>query len=421
MNNPKVILMHPGKQHSFRVASALKQSGLLYKYITTVYDKEDSIMMKLVKKFVNKGNQKRASNRKCEGLKDEDVVLFETFLSFLLLLATRLDKKKFLARKLNSIVSKRFQKKVANYAIEHNVDMVIGYDSNCRYCFEVLAKKAPHIKRVMDNAAPNRNYLCKVYTDNRDACGPFADALAPYKYLFDPENARWYSEEIKTVQYHIVASGFSKKALEYEGVSLDHIFVIPYGIDESRFMNIERTYEEGKLNLIFIGEVNQRKGIYQICEAAKKLNNPNIEFNIVGSGYEAQKELFAPYTKYVTFHGTAYFEKMQKHLEHNQVLLFPSMGDGFGFVVLEAMAAGMPVIASYNSAGPDVIKDGDNGFLIESCNTDALVDRVSWFLCNMDKVKSMGQRAQESAKCYTWDNYNTLIIESVKTILMQHE
>ena len=134
MNNPKVILMHPGKQHSFRVASALKQSGLLYKYITTVYDKEDSIMMKLVKKFVNKENQKRASNRKCEGLKDEDVVLFETFLSFLLLLATRLDKKKFLARKLNSIVSKRFQKKVANYAIEHNVDMVIGYDSNCRYC-----------------------------------------------------------------------------------------------------------------------------------------------------------------------------------------------------------------------------------------------------------------------------------------------
>ena len=97
------------------------------------------------------------------------------------------------------------------------------------------------------------------------------------------------------------------------------------------------------------------------------------------------------------------------------------MGDGFGFVILEGMAAGMPVVASYNSAGPDVIKDGDNGFLIESCNTDALVDRVSWFLCNMDKVKSMGQRAQESAKCYTWDNYNTLIIESVKTILMQHE
>ena len=88
--------MHPGKQHSFRVASALKQSGLLYKYITTVYDKEDSIMMKLVKKFVNKENQKRASNRKCEGLKDEDVVLFETFLSLLLLLATRLDKKNFL-------------------------------------------------------------------------------------------------------------------------------------------------------------------------------------------------------------------------------------------------------------------------------------------------------------------------------------
>ena len=56
---------------------------------------------------------------------------------------------------------------------------------------------------------------------------------------------------------------------------------MPYGIDENRFLNIERKYEEGKLNLIFIGEVNQRKGLYQICEAAKKLNNPNIEFNII--------------------------------------------------------------------------------------------------------------------------------------------
>lgn len=421
MTIPKIIVAHPGQQHSFRVATALKESGLLYRYITTVYDKKDSLMMKIVKTFISKENKRRASKRKCEALADEDVVLFNTFLSFLLLLAIRLDKKKFFARKFNNYVSKRFQRKVAEYAIKHNVDMVIGYDANCRYCFEILREKAPHIKRVMDNAAPNRNYLCKVYTENKAACGPFADALAPYKYLFDADDARWYAEEIQTVDYHVVASGFSKKALEYEGVAADRIFVVPYGIDESRFYNFERSYENGKLNLIFIGEVNQRKGIYQICEAAKKLNNPNVEFNIIGSGYDAQKELFAPYEKWVTFHGTAYFEKMKQHLEHNQVLLFPSMGDGFGFVVLEGMAAGMPVIASYNSAGPDVLQDGVNGFLIESCNTDALVDKIKWFLLNMDKIQSMGHNAQKTARHFTWGNYNGLIVESVNTILAQHE
>lgn len=421
MNKPKIIVAHPGQQHSFRVATALKESGLLYRYITTVYDKKDSLMMKFVKTFISKENKRRASKRKCNALKDEDVVLFNTFLSLILLLVIRLNKKKFFARKFNTFISKRFQKKVADYAIKHNVDMVIGYDANCRYCFEILKVKAPHIKCVMDNAAPNRNYLCKVYTENREACGPFAAALAPYKYLFDADDARWYAEEIKTADYHIVASTFSKRALEFDGVPSDKIFVVPYGIDENRFLNIERKYEEGRLNLIFIGEVNQRKGLYQICEAAKKLNNPNIEFNIIGSGYDSQKDLFAPYEKWVTFHGTAYFEKMRQHLEHNQVLLFPSMGDGFGFVVLEGMAAGMPVIASYNSAGPDVLQDGINGFLIEACNTDVLIDRINWFLHNTDKIRSMGVCAQNTAKKYTWKNYNKLIVESVNRIVENHE
>ena len=54
MDKPKVIVAHPGRQHSFRVAKALKDAGLLYKYVTTVYDKEDSVLMKIVKLFLNK-------------------------------------------------------------------------------------------------------------------------------------------------------------------------------------------------------------------------------------------------------------------------------------------------------------------------------------------------------------------------------
>ena len=366
MDKPKVILAHPGRQHSFRVAKALKEAGLLYKYVTTVYDKEDSLLMKVTKLFLNKENKRRASNRKCASLDDKDVVLFESFLSYILLFLYRFDKKQHLARWFNDFISKRFQIKLAKFAIKQKADVVICYDANCLYCFEYLKLHAPHIKRVMDNAAPNRNYLNKIYTENKEKCGPFVDHLKTYKYLFDKDEAKRFADEISFVDYHIVASEFSKKALEYEGVPSDHIFVVAYGIDENRFISEPRTYENGKLNLIYVGEVNQRKGIYQICEAAKNLNNPNIEFNIIGAGYEAQKELLAPYEKYVTFHGQQYFEKLQAHLKHNHVFLFPSMGDGFGLVLLEAMAAGLPVIASYNSAGPDLVTEGVNGFLINA-------------------------------------------------------
>ena len=98
MDKPKVILAHPGRQHSFRVAKALKEAGLLYKYVTTVYDKEDSLLMKVTKLFLNKENKRRASNRKCASLDDKDVVLFESFLSYILLFLYRFDKKQHLAR-----------------------------------------------------------------------------------------------------------------------------------------------------------------------------------------------------------------------------------------------------------------------------------------------------------------------------------
>ena len=205
--------------------------------------------------------------------------------------------------------------------------------------------------------------------------------------------------------------------MEYDGVSDNHIFVVGYGIDANRFIDEPRIYDKGKLNLIYVGEVNQRKGIYQICEAAKKLNNPNIEFNIIGTGYEAQKALLSPYEKYVTFHGPQYFEKLQNHLKHNHVFLFPSMGDGFGLVLLEAMAAGLPVIASYNSAGPDIVSEGDNGFLIDTCNENALVSKIKWFLNNQDKMQRMSKRAIETARLFTWERYESGIVNAVSNII----
>lgn len=413
---PKIIVFHPGKQHSFRIATALKKEGLLYKYITTVYDKKSSWLMQFIKLFLNEENRRRAMNRNSKLLDDDDIVLFSTFISFLLLLAVRIDKRKHFARWLNDYVSRRFQQKVAIYAIKHNVDVVIGYDANCALCFDILRKKAPQIKRVMDNAAPNRNYLYKIYNENWDKCGPFVKTFEAYKYLHDKENAQKYAEEIKKAQFHIVASGFSKKSLLYEGVPDKNIFIIPYGVETERFMYFDREYQAGFLNLLFIGEVNQRKGIYQICEAAKRINNPNIQFNIVGAGYEAMEQLFIPYKQFVNFHGTAYFDSMKLHLKENHVLLFPSMGDGFGLVLLEAMAAGMPVIASKNCAGPDLVIDGENGFLINVCDVNELIEKIMYCYKNINTIAGMGMCARKVAHTFTWSNYNKHIVEMIHKI-----
>lgn len=157
----KVIVAHPGQQHSYQAAIALKEKGMLYRYVTTVYDSPNSLMMRVGKRFMKRDNLKRAQGRKNE-LLDGNVTQFCELYGLMLLLILRLDKtkKRVFYNKFNQFVSRRFGRKVADYAIKHEVDAVICYDTSSAECFRILEKKAPKIIRILDNAAPNRYGLC---------------------------------------------------------------------------------------------------------------------------------------------------------------------------------------------------------------------------------------------------------------------
>jgi glycosyltransferase involved in cell wall biosynthesis len=412
----KIIVAHPGRQHSFRVAKALKECGLLYKYATTVYNKDSSLLMRFVKLFLMKDNYKRAQRRKCPSLTDDDVIQFCELEGLLLLALIRLDFTHKLSNAYNEYISRKFQRKLAEYIIQNKIEAVISYDTNSMTLFSILKEKAPNVIRIMDNAAPNRHYMHKDFHAHWDSCGPFSKTFEVYGYLTDEKKAMYYGEEVKMANYHIVASDYSKKALEYEGVSSETIFKIPYGVDQSFIFQNKRIYSNNRLNVLFVGQINQLKGIYQILEAAKEINNPNVTFNIVGSGKEAFKDILYKYESYVRFHGFLYKEKLHEQYESNHIFVFPTMGEGFGLVLLEAMAAGLPVITTRNCGGSDIIQNGENGFFIEVGDTKALVDKIMWCLGHPKEVEAMSLKATETAKQYTWERYEENIVKTVLKI-----
>lgn len=415
----KVIVAHPGRQHSFRVATALKKSGMLYKYATTVYNKEGSILMGFTKLFLGEENVKRANRRKCPMVSDDEVLQFCELEGLLQLALHRLDKTHILSKAYNKHISKKFQRKLADYIIRNNVDAVISYDTNSDILFSILEKKAPHVIRIMDNAHPNRHYLYHSYQENIACCGEFVKTLAASGYMTDEKIAIPYGEEVKKAHYHIVASGYSEKALTYEGIPKDRIFKIPYGVDKNKFVEPKREYESGILSVMFLGDVNQRKGIKQILDAAKTIDNPNIVFNITGSGASHFTGLYTPYKKYVNLLGYVSFEKLLSLLSTNHVFLFPAMGEGFGLVLLEAMAAGLVPITTENCAGRDIVDDGVNGFIIRVGDTDAIVRLLSWCCQNPDKLQSMSKAAVETAKKFTWERYEQGITNCVANLIQK--
>ena len=410
----KILVAHPGRQHSYRVATALIHHDMLDKYATTVYDKKSSILMKITKAFIKGDERNRANRRRCPDVDDSYVIQFNEFTGLIELLIGRLDHTKKIALWFrHKVVSDTFQKKLARYIIKNDVKAVISYDTNSTILFSILKKKAPDVIRIIDNAHPCRNYLYEVYNEKLESSKQFAKTYEACGYLTDKEFAGMFGDEAKLADYHIVASTFSKQASLFNGIPEDKILLVPYGVSRSAFKPLNKVYDKG-LKVLFVGEVNQRKGICQILDAAKSLHDYDIEFNIIGAGREYCSELYTPYEKYVNFRGRVPFEDLQMYYGTSHIFVFPSMGEGYGLVLPEALASGLPVIASQNCAGPDLIKNGYNGFIIDAGETQQLVDKILWFYNNMEQLPQMQENAIESVSDLTWEKYEETLIQQLE-------
>ena len=401
----KVLVAHPERQHSFRVAEALYKKGLLFKYVTTVYDKESSNLMRLLKHFLSSKDRKKAGSRRMKTVPDSEVVQFCEIEGLIFLLAWRIDKKKRLLWHIQRHISARFQKKLARYIIENKVGVVISYDLHSKILFEILEREAPQVVRIIDDAHPNRNCLYDIYKQLEGQSGPFAVTHSGLeRWLNDKSLADEYGEESKLADLHIAASSFSKSTITFNGFSDNQIILAPYGVDGSVFKPKGKRYDGG-LKVLFVGSINQRKGIYQILEAAKQLKSDRVEFTLVGGGRAQCPELYKPYESYVTFRDWVSLEELADLYGTSHIFVFPSMGEGFGLVLLEAMSAGLPIIASRNCAGPDLITEGEDGFLIDAGSTEQLVEKIEWCAENMDKLPQMQENAIAKARKMTWEAY----------------
>ena len=103
-------------------------------------------------------------------------------------------------------------------------------------------------------------------------------------------------------------------------------------------------------------------------------------------------------------------------IESPHVFVFPSYSDGFGLVLLEAMACGLPAIASEASIGPEIIT-ADCGFITPTGDLDRLVELLRWFDCHRNELPVMGRQARSQAARCTWRNYRNLVIGAVSKLV----
>ena len=98
------------------------------------------------------------------------------------------------------------------------------------------------------------------------------------------------------------------------------------------------------------------------------------------------------------------------------VLVLPSIQDGFGLVVLEAMASGLPVIVSDHVGAKDCVREGVDGFIVPVRDIEALADRLLWLHDHPSQRDAMGARARERAMGYSWEAYRYRLAEKIQAL-----
>jgi glycosyltransferase involved in cell wall biosynthesis len=193
------------------------------------------------------------------------------------------------------------------------------------------------------------------------------------------------------------------------------ISLAPYGVDLEFWTPCARNEGSDVLRFIYAGQNSLRKGIPILLQAWEKAALRSAELHLVGSWYLSDRKK-ASLPRGVTHVSALSSEALRDHYRRADVFVFPSFFEGFGLVLLEAMACGLPAIASTATAGADVLTEA-SGRLLPPGDLDGLVDALRLFDKNRGALPAMGRAARKTAEECTWDRYRRAVAEATSAFV----
>ena len=223
--------------------------------------------------------------------------------------------------------------------------------------------------------------------------------------------------EYQLADYISIPSSFVKRTFLEQGFEEKKLLVNPYGVDLSEFKQIPK--EDNVFRIIFAGGATLRKGYHYLLQAFYELNLPNAEVWHLGSINDEIKPFLDKYkTDKWILKGHKPQNELYKYYSQGSVFVLPSLEDGFGMVIFQAMSCGLPVILSENTGGYDAItKDGEEGFVIPIRDVEALKEKILYLYNNHDKCKEMGKKAKQKVEDgFTWEDYGDRYFKNLERV-----
>lgn len=216
-------------------------------------------------------------------------------------------------------------------------------------------------------------------------------------------------EEIETSDCVIVASSFVEKSI-HENTRSRKVSVIPYGAPIVKHARSSCRSPGKPIELFYAGRMTQPKGIAYLIRALMKLDQ-EWRLTLAGTLPNTLPRELVEFVNDARCRclGQIPHETLLENMSKAHVFVFPSLVDGFGLVLWEAMASGLPIIATPNTAAPDIITDGVEGFIVPIRNPDAIAERIVALYEDEPMRQRMATAALDAAIQSGWNTYEARI------------
>lgn len=297
------------------------------------------------------------------------------------------DKKHSVFIKILNFIGMQFKMSYELLKIRNNVDIVIFFIST-PFIIPMLISKAINKKTIMIATGSASKGSKQSYKNFKIKSKLFSEVLK----LLEKSNYH-FSDCIVVISSKLV------KELDLEKYKEKINYACATFVDTNHFC-VKTDLQNRDIIIGFIGRLTETKGIMQFVQSIKLLSkNGDLSFFIGGDGHlrdKIMKELLKDDLKHsVTFKGWISHDDLPEYLNLLKLIVVPSYTEAFPAIGLEAMACGTPVLINSVGGVPDIIKDGENGFIMENNSPESIAANVQRIL-NRTDLENIAKNARKS-------------------------
>jgi glycosyltransferase involved in cell wall biosynthesis len=208
----------------------------------------------------------------------------------------------------------------------------------------------------------------------------------------------------------LVPSTFAARTFIEQGMSPSKICVVPLGVDVDMFRPSEEVAEARRQRILagnpirvgYVGALSLQKGLLDLIAIAKATAGRRFELHCTGAPTPDGLPLLAELRRYAHVHPAVPQRELPATYARTDLFVFPTLQDGFGMVVSQALAAGLPVLSSENCCGPDILQEGVTGWVVPARRTERYIGCLEWCDENRAEFAAMADHVYRTFTPRTW-------------------